>query len=150
MQEKTLSSDWTLWTKFIFPSGWILGFGSAAILLGSRVINDAMPALPAFGFFVAWILATALVFWMGAGLKRVRMDERQLYVSNYFRETSIPFTAISDVKQNRWLSTCPITIYFRDATDFGDKVKFMPKKRLQFWRIDPIVNELKQLAGLAD
>jgi hypothetical protein len=35
-----------------------------------------------------------------------------------------------------------------NATQFGDKVKFMPKQRIQFWRIEPVVKELKQLAGL--
>ncbi|MGZ5872754.1 MAG: hypothetical protein ACXWKP_11665 [Bradyrhizobium sp.] len=90
----------------------------------------------------------ALILWVSAGLKRVRMDERQVYVSNYFREIHIPFGAITDVRQNRWLNSRPITIYFRDATEFGDKATFMPKQRIQFWRIDPVVEELKQLAGL--
>ena len=76
------------------------------------------------------------------------MDERQLYVSNYFHEIYVPFSAITDVKQNRWINSRPITIYLRDATQFGDKVTFMPKQRIQFWRIDPVVNELKQLAGM--
>ncbi|HEX7577580.1 MAG TPA: hypothetical protein VF430_06040, partial [Verrucomicrobiae bacterium] len=56
--------------------------------------------------------------------------------------------AIVDVRQNRWLNSRPITIYFRDATEFGDKATFIPKQRIRFWRIDPVVEELKQLAGL--
>ena len=101
-----------------------------------------------FVFLVVWIAGTTSILWANAGLKRVRMDERQLYVSNYVQEIHIPFSAITDVKQNRWLNSRPITIYFRNATEFGDKVRFMPKQRVQFWRIDPVVNELKQLAGL--
>ena len=44
-----------------------------------------------------------------------------------------------------------VTIYFRDATEFGGKATFMPKWRMQFlfWRTDPVVSELRQLAGLA-
>ena len=101
-----------------------------------------------FVFLVAWIVGTTSILWVYAGLKRVRVDERQLYVSNYIEEIHIPFSAITEVKQNRWINPRPITIYFRDAKQFGDKVTFMPKQRIQFWSVDPVVNELKQLAGL--
>ena len=59
------------------------------------------------------------------------MDARQLYVSNYIREISVPFSEIIDVRQNRWINYRPITIYFRDATEFGGKATFMPKWRIQ-------------------
>jgi hypothetical protein len=147
MQEKTLSSDWTLWMKFIFPVVWIVGFGLGSASLWSGAPKDAIPP---FEFFAAWIAGTAFILWANVGLKRIRADERWLYVSNYLRETSVPFSAIADVRQNRWLNTKPITIYFKDATEFGDKVTFMPKQRLQFWSDDPTVNELRKLAGLAN
>ena len=102
-----------------------------------------------FMFLGAWVLGTTFILWANAGLKRVRMDEHQLYISNYVREISIPFGAIMDVKQNRWLNSRPITIYLRDATEFGEKATFIPKWRIRvkFWQIDSIVNELKRLAG---
>lgn len=105
-----------------------------------------------FLFLTIWIFGSTFIFWASAGLKRVRMDERQLYVSNYAKEISIPFGAIVDVKQNRWLNSRPITVYFRDSTEFGDRASFMPKRRIriQFWRVDPVVDELKKLAGLAE
>lgn len=103
-----------------------------------------------FVFLVVWIVGAALILWTCAGLKRVRADERQLYVSNYLREICIPFSGVRDVSQNRWLNIRPITIYFRNVTEFGDKVVFMPKRRIafRFWRVDPVVDELKKLAGL--
>ena len=153
MQETTLSSAWTFWTKFVLPAGFGLG---AIIVLWSNGLVDRNGAIPPFQVKLlllgAWIPAMALILWTSAGLKRVRMDERQLYVSNYVREIAVPFSAITDVRQNRWLNSRPVTIYFRDATDFGDSATFMPKQRIQFWqfwRLDPVVNELKQLAGLA-
>ena len=152
MQERVLSSAWTFWAKFVLPSVWILGFGLGTILLWSGDLIDAINAMPPpqtrFVFLAVWLLGTTFILWANAGLKRVRMDERQLHVSNYVREIHIPFSAITDVRQNRWLNSRPITIHFRDVTGFGDKVTFMPKQRIQFWRVDPIVSELKQLAGL--
>ena len=104
-----------------------------------------------FAFLALWVLGSTFILWTSAGLKRVRIDERHLHVSNYDREICIPVTAIIDVKQNRWINSRPVTIYFRDATEIGDRATFIPKRRhhIKFWRIDPIVNELKQLAGLA-
>jgi hypothetical protein len=140
--------------KFVFPPVWIAGFGIAAILFWFGGLHDAGNAMPPpqtkFAFLGAWIVGTTLILWTSAGLKRVRIDERQLYVSNYIREISVPFSEIIDVRQNRWLNSRPITIHFRDATEFGGKATFMPKWRVGlFWRTDPVVGELKQLAGLA-
>ncbi len=140
MQERTLSSAWTFWMKYVFPVVWISGFGSATILTAAPQ-NKIV-------FLVAWSLGTIFILWANAGLKRVRIDERQLHVSNYSREICVPFSAIADVRQNRWINSRPITIYFRDATPFGDQVTFMPKQRFQFWSVDPVVDELKRLAGL--
>jgi len=142
VQERTLSSAWTFWAKVLFPAIWILAFGYVTFLWSGG------PLQTKFVFLVVWIAGTTSILWAYAGLKRVRMDERQLYVSNYVREIDVPFSAITNVKQNRWINSRPITIYFRDATQFGDKVTFMPKQRIQFWRIDPVVHELKHLAGL--
>jgi hypothetical protein len=152
MQERSLSSAWTFSAKFLFPAMWILCFGFGTILLWSDRLVDSSGAISPpqvkYLFLGMWILGTTFILWTSVGLKRVRIDERRLYVSNYVREIDVPFSAITDVRQNRWLSSRPITICFRDATEFGDKAAFMPKQRIQFWRIDPVVNELKQLAGL--
>ena len=144
VQERTLSSACTFWAKFLFPAIWISAFGYVTVLWSGG------PPQMKFVFLFVWIAGTTSILWANAGLKRVRvdMDERQLYVSNYVQEIHIPFSAITDVKQNRWLNSRPITIYFQNATEFGEKAKFIPKWRMQFWRIDPVVNELKQLAGL--
>jgi len=154
MQERTLSSALTFSTKFIFPAIWISGFGLATILLWLGRFHDRNNALPPpeqkFVFLVVWVLGAIFILWDCVGLKRVRIAERHLEVSNYIRTIFIPFTAIIDVKQNCWVSSRPITIYLREATEFGDRVAFTPKRRFNiiFWRVDSEVNELKQLAGL--
>ena len=153
MQARTISPAWTFSSKFLFPAILISAFGFGTILFWSGGLVDRNSATPPppqlkFVFLGAWILGTTVMLWANAGLKRVRMDERQLYVSNYGHEIYIPFSSITDVRQNRWKNSRPIAIYFRVATAFGNKVRFMPKQRIRFWRIDPVVNELKQLAGL--
>jgi hypothetical protein len=153
MHEKNLSSAWTFWAKFVLPVCWISVFGAGTMVLWLADFhhgNNALPPPMKFVFLAVWILGSTLILWANAGLKRVRMDEQQLYVSNYIKEISIPFNAIIDVTQNRWINSRPVTIYFRGATEFGDQAKFMPKQFItfQFWRVDPIVDELRRLAGL--
>jgi hypothetical protein len=152
VQERTISSGWTFWAKYLFPAIWISAFGFGNIVLWSGGFIGRNNAIPPpqmkFAFLGVWILGTTVILWANAGLKRVRIDQRQLCVSNYAHEIYIPFSLITDVRQNRWINSRPITIYLREATEFGDKVRFIPKQRIQFWRIDPVVNELKRLAGL--
>jgi hypothetical protein len=154
MHESELSSAWTFPSKFVFPAVWMAGFGFGTIVLWFDALhgNNALPPPQVkFVFLGMWVLGSTFILWANAGLKRVRIDGRQLFVSNFVREIRIPFSAIVDVRQNRWLNSRPITIYFRDATEFGDRATFMPKWRIRilFWRIDPVVDELKQLAALA-
>lgn len=154
MGKSDLSSAWTFPTKFVLPVVWISGFGVGTVSLWLDAFhgkgNELPPSAMKFVFLGVLITGSALILWICAGLKRVRADERQLYVSNYLREICIPFSGVRDVSQNRWLNIRPITIYFRDVTEFGDRVMFMPKQRfgILFWRADPEVDELKQLAGL--
>jgi len=154
MQERTLSSASTFLAKFVLPAVWITGFGFGTVQLWLGNLVDGHNALPPsqmkFVFLGVFVLGTSFILWTSAGLKRVRMDERQLYVSNYFREISVPFGEIIDVTQNRWINSRPIPIHFRDATAFGGKATFVPKWGIRFfWREDAVVSELKQLAGLA-
>src|SRR5665213_2050306 len=64
--------------------------GLDAILHLSSALIDRNHAAPQdkFVFLGVWILGSAFILWTGVRLKRVRMDERQLHVSNYFRAVS--------------------------------------------------------------
>ena len=153
MHKSDLSSAWSFSVKFVFPVLWISGIGLGTVALWLDAFhgrnNELPPPTMKFGFLGMWIAGSAFILWACVGLKRVRVDERQLFVSNYLREICIPFSAVRDVRQNLWLNIRPITIYFRYVTEFGDQVTFMPKRRaIRFWRVDPVVDELKQLAGL--
>jgi len=148
MPKSDLSSAWTLPAKFVFPVLWISGFGLGTAFLWFNTFHP--PAVIKCGLLGVWVIGSAFILWACAGLKQVRIDERQLFVSNYLRELCIPFSAVREVSQNRWLNIRPITIYFRDTTEFGDRATFMPKMRfaIRFWHVDPVVDELKRLAGL--
>jgi hypothetical protein len=142
----------TFSTKVVFPVIWISGFGLVSLLLwlGDLRGRDNLPPPEQLKliFLAVWIFGTVFVLWLCTGLKRVRIDSRRLYVSNYLREVTLPFDDIIDVTQNRWINIRPVTIHLRNATMFGDQITFMPKRELLFWKKSPVVAELKALAGL--
>jgi hypothetical protein len=149
---RNISSVQTFWMKFLLPAIWIMGFGLGTVSLWLGIMhgrsNDLPPEEMKWLFLIFWVAGTLGILWTAANLKRVRVDSKYLYVSNYLRETSIPFSNVKDVTENRWVNYHPVTIHFQDATEFGDKIRFMPKLRyFGFWRSHPIVGELKQLAG---
>lgn len=152
-QARTLSSAQTFVVKAIFPAIWIAGFGAATLSLWFEDASDsARPdTLIAARWIslVVWLVFSAVVLRIGAILKRVRVDGKFLYVSNYRREVAVPLSAVDTVTENRWINIHPVTIRFRAPTAFGQTVTFMPKSRVLGWRPHPVVAELRSAADLA-
>lgn len=150
---RRISSAQTFLMKYLFPVIWIGGFGLGTLTLWVHIIpaNAANPPPVAmkWQFLVAWVIGSSFILWACAGLKRVRIDDTRLYISNYQREIAVPFGNVVNVTENRWLNIHPVTIEFRSPTDFGQRITFMPTILLfGFFRSHPVVAELRKLAGL--
>jgi hypothetical protein len=150
MNGRTLSSAQTFWMKFVFPTIWIsmFGLGTLALFLGAfrGPDNSPPPDDQKWGFLAASVAGTIFVYWGCARLKRVRIEDSAIYVSNYLKEIRIPFDAVADVTENCWINIHPVTIHLRSASEFGDRITFMPKVRIFSWRSHPVVAELRELA----
>ena len=145
--KRTISSSQTILMKIIFPMLWIPLFGIGALTALFSPSND--PAFPKLYFLFLWIVGSAFIYWLCARLKKVSVDDRFLYVSNYIKEIAVPLTEIYDVTENVWINIHPVTIHLKFPSEFGDKIRFMPKTRFFAWfSSHPIVNELKELAKL--
>ena len=143
----TFSSRLTFFYKFIFTVIWISGFGLGMIVVE---LSDNSPLAVKFAFAAAWVLGTVSLVWLCAPLKRVRADDRALYVSNYLKEISVPVGLIDRVTENRWINIHPVTIHLSADTEFGRKIVFMPKARMALvWRRHPVVGEIERLAQTA-
>ena len=153
MPQRTISSAYTFWMKFVFPIFWISGFGFGAFIVWfgtARGRNgEPPPEIIKYIFALIWIAGTSFILWLAIRLKRVRIDAGNLYVSKGFRQIAIPLEEISKVTENRWINAHPITIHFKNETACGTNVMFMPTRRFALWGVHPIVAELKQLVGLA-
>lgn len=53
------------------------------------------------------IAGTVFIWWTGGPLKRVRLDDRVLYISNYRKEIVVPLRAVAEVTENRWTNIHP-------------------------------------------
>ena len=101
---RTISSSQTFLVKFVFPLLWCSVFGAVAIAMGTGVLHGAGNALPPTAVTLAlalvWLVGAACFWWFYGRLKRVRLDDGAIYVSNYRREIRVPLTDIAEVTQN--------------------------------------------------
>jgi hypothetical protein len=155
--DRPRSSGTTILAKFISPLVWIplFGFGAVQAFLDPGTVRYngvAGGGPPYIGdiFLAAWIFGSAIILWFAVQLKVVILEGDHLLVSNYWKDWHVPISSVTRVTQNRWVNVRPITIYFRDDVGFGKRATFIPRHhgRLFFWRADPEVEELRQLAGL--
>lgn len=148
---KTISSAQTFIMKVVFPTLWISGFGFGTASLWLDLMHGkngaSAPGEMKFMFLAMWLAGTAFILWSCARLKRVRLDDKHIHVSNYLREISIPLNLIADVSEIRRINIHPVTIHFRKDTHFGRSITFMPTIRFfALWSSHPIVAELMQLS----
>jgi hypothetical protein len=153
---RTLSSAQTFFMKIVFPILWIGGFGigTAAVFLlpHSASGSDGGPsdASDKWFFAVAQIVGTVFLWWLCVPLKRVRIDDKALYISNYSREIIVPLANVADVSENRWINIDPVTIQFHSETEFGSHITFMPRIRwFGAWSSHPVVDEIQQAVNRA-
>ena len=147
---RTLSSAQTFILKVIFPPLWIGGFalGTAGLFLSPGSWHDArggtLDPETKWIFLLATIVGTVFIWWSCIRLKRVRMDDKMLYISNYSSEIAVPLVNVAQVSENRWVNIHPITIEFHADTEFGSRVVFMPKVRwFALWSPHPVVEEIR-------
>jgi hypothetical protein len=150
--QRTISSAYTLWMKFVFPIFWIVGFGFGTFIVWFETARgrngEPPPEVIKYIFALIWITGTSFILWLAIRLKGVRTDATNLYVSKGFRQITVPLEEISKVKTGgSTLIQLPSTSRMRPAC--GTNIMFMPTRRFALWSAHPIVAELKQLAGLA-
>jgi hypothetical protein len=139
---RLLSSRLTLFYKFILLP--MVSIGAIFFLLWAiKTIPGRMP-------FVAFIWIAACIIWaiyLSWPIKKVSLAGDNLYISNFFKEIAVPVSEIADVRERYLTKPRRIVIYFRDPTEFGDKVVFYAPVRPRFYFSQhPLVGELLDLA----
>ena len=147
--KRELSSSATVWWKFVFPAIWISGFGAGTAALWLGVFhgrdNQPPPDWMRWQFLGIWLAASAFLIWFSRRLFRVSLHDSTLIASNFFREVSIPVTAISRVTQS-YMSRPPIiTIHLDHQTLLGHRIVFVPAGPARYLSEHPTTTELKDI-----
>ena len=153
---RSISSPLTFFYKWIFSFLWITGFGTGttAMVFSENQFHDKLGASPSSGmrwqFLIIWIVGSFFIWWFCMRLKRIRLDDKDLYISNYFKEIRVPLEGVVGVSENRWINIHPVTLIFKNKTQFGLSVVFMPTVRwFSFFSSHPVVAEIRRAAERA-
>ena len=151
MKTEVISSAWTPFAKFLFGPA-ALCFISWQCWMIVRIYLENPHAFST-GYFLVVVPASLagavyLIVTRALLLSRVSLGERELFVSNFFNESVIPFTDVESVKGRAFPGPEIILISFRRSTEVGNRIVFMPKgRRLDIWKRHPLVSRLEDYAS---
>lgn len=127
-----LTSKWTFFYKFVFPSIWIGGFA-----IGTLFMFIAPDSLGGNGeiremrliFLGMTIVGAAFIYWFCMRLKWVSLADGEFVASNYRRTIRIPLRDVERVSSSVLMNPELIWIHLRRPTEFGSRIVFMPPQR---------------------
>ncbi|GEM_PF-915233 len=151
---RTLSSPDTASAKLVFLPLWTVGWAAGMFVLLAGALGPVPEGYvsPPLGVVLLGLLTmtglTAFAWWGFAPLKEVKMDERVLEVSNYWRRATIPLADVDSVTQDSWNDL--VTVTLREPCTFGRSIRFMPSKRfVTHFEPHPVVEEILAAARVA-
>jgi len=127
-----LSSNLTLFFKVFLPTFWIVFFGSMTVAI---IISEGRSILPldhtteiivVLSFFLIFL---ALQYFTIMRLKRVEIDQKHLFVSNYFNSYRYPLSDIAEVRKINFGIFNLLRIVFKNNTRFGNKITCLLKEK---------------------
>ena len=137
--------------KWVFPPLWIGGFGFGTCFLWFGAVRGPngvpTPDGMKWAFLVAWLAGSSFILWFCGRLQRVQVDDESIYVSNYWSEVRVPFTEVSHITENRWISPPTVIIHLRDLSPNGERIVFISKFRWFPFGTHPVVGELQALTA---
>lgn len=140
---RELSSPFTFFYKHIFLFLWIAGFG-----IGTSDILLAGPQDPKWiQYMGVWVIIAVFIFFSTGDIKKVWMDENNIYVSNFSKTETIPLSNITQVNGSLFLSPKLVWFIVDPPSGFGEKITFIPKfRKTAGFSKHPLVEDLsKQL-----
>jgi hypothetical protein len=154
--KRNISSAQTFFVKFFVP---VLhataGLGAWFFLfVGDPQGRHGSPSLfTRILFPTLWCLWTPSILRLCVLLKRVAIDDKALYVSNYRREIRIPFTAVSSISESVRQNGHLVTILFEPPIEWK-RIVLLPKMPATFAAAfsiapHPVVGEIRTAAELA-
>jgi hypothetical protein len=98
-----------------------------------------------------WILGSAAIFWFCKTLKKVVIDySGKLLVSNYFKVIEVRVEDIKSISEStNFFHPAVLWFTLRKPSEFGERIIFMPRVILGYFRPHPIHKELQDFVSLS-
>ncbi|MEJ2503107.1 MAG: hypothetical protein P8177_07270 [Gemmatimonadota bacterium] len=139
-----LSSRWTFFLKYVFPTIWIGAVGLGTVALWAGLTDDPAPAETKWGLLVVWIAGSLWFVWVSGRLKRVSLEGSELVVSHQHSTIRVPLAAVSEIREARLMNPRLITVRLAHPVESLDKVAFLAPYAFLFpFAGHPLVKELK-------
>lgn len=142
--EMNLHSLETYLYKYLLPVTFVPweGFRSVRASFPPSDPNAKTMLLLFFGF---WFVMTPFVFWYASKLKRVvLLDESILRVKGYLKEIDIPLPNVESVTESGWSRMRHVTLRLKVRSEFGDRIWFIPKRKLETLGRKSTLEELRE------
>ncbi|MEM9919802.1 MAG: hypothetical protein AAF990_17030 [Bacteroidota bacterium] len=123
-----VSSSLTLILKLVLPTLWITffsGFTAAIFALDVTYIGPIPIFTFRIGLLIFLILGILFLYWSVMRLKRVDMDQKFIYATNYFKTYRYPFHQVARIEERDYKLFNAIDIYFKQEGSFGKKITFL-------------------------
>jgi hypothetical protein len=149
---RTLSSPFTLFWKFVLPAV-LIGSGVYLIAMGWRgqLHHNGAPLSRATLLLVVPVLAAVFAWPLSWAkrLKRVEVDDRALYISNFITEVRVPLSDVTAVTESSSRKYFTVNIDLAKGSAFGQRIFFRPRFCLYWSGLHPIARELQALCKKA-
>jgi len=150
---RTISSSLTYLYKVLFVGFWIGGFTIVTTLMyvAPDMFDGDDVRATRQAFLIATIVGSTFIYWAIARLKTVAILGSSLIVSDHRRKVSVHVSNIERVSGSVLVQPELAWLHFKQPTEFGTKVIFMPKTRFfGGFTPHPIVRELNELVKSAE
>jgi hypothetical protein len=142
-----ISSNATLFFKFVVPVFWLVFFGAfllAIFLQGAIVASLFANTGFRIGAVLFYLSGIVLFYFTLFPLKRVEADIEWLYVTNYFKTYRYSWDSIESVTDSNFLLFTAASITLKAKGEFGQKLPFLASNKLyqQFWEEHPDLQEM--------
>lgn len=123
-----LSSSLTLGLALFVPVFWFVFFGSMTVFILATADEDIPVSNP--GVFktvllICFLIFALLIYKTLMKLKRVEIEDQQLFVTNYFKTITFPIQHVIKIKEQKILGMTLVTMTIGYKTYFGKKIRFI-------------------------
>ena len=128
-----VSSQLTIFLRIALPTIWLTTILSLIVLLAVAVSGKAQVfSNPIVLAGLVFVLATgiAFIYFFLWRFYRVDMDERFVYVSDYFKTYKYSFNDIESIKGSSWAPNRVFVIRLKSKGSFGKDILFLASQKL--------------------